>query len=133
MRLSGMRRWGKAMISSISVWPAILRLFDPQPGHCILDIATGNGLTARRLAALGTKVTAFDFSEELIKLAQARTAPDIHITYYVLDATDKSALLDTLGAPETSGSFGNAQFDSALCNMALFDMADLELTFPCPL
>ena len=64
-------------------WPAILRLLDPQPGQHILDIATGNGLTARRLAALGAQVTAFDFSEELIKLAQARTASGLHIKYYV--------------------------------------------------
>jgi len=27
-------------------WPATLRLLDPQPGQRILDIATGNGLTA---------------------------------------------------------------------------------------
>ena len=54
-------------------WPAILRLLDPQSGQCILDIATGNGLTARRLAALGAVATAFDFSEELIQLAQAHS------------------------------------------------------------
>jgi 2-polyprenyl-3-methyl-5-hydroxy-6-metoxy-1,4-benzoquinol methylase len=102
-------------------WPAILRLLDPQPGQRILDIATGNGLTARRLAALGAEVSAFDFSAELIKLATAHTAPELHITYYVLDATDESALLGTMG------TFGS--FDSALCNMALFDMADIEPLF----
>jgi 2-polyprenyl-3-methyl-5-hydroxy-6-metoxy-1,4-benzoquinol methylase len=99
-------------------WPAILRLLDPQPGQRILDIATGNGLTARRLAALGAEVSAFDFSAELIKLATAHTAPELHIAYYVLDATDESALLGTLGT-----------FDSALCNMALFDMADIQPLF----
>jgi 2-polyprenyl-3-methyl-5-hydroxy-6-metoxy-1,4-benzoquinol methylase len=102
-------------------WPAILRLLDPQPGQRILDIATGNGLTSRRLAALGVQVSAFDFSEELIKLAQTRTGPDLRITYHILDATDESALLNTLGT--------SAPFDSALCNMALFDMADIEPLF----
>jgi 2-polyprenyl-3-methyl-5-hydroxy-6-metoxy-1,4-benzoquinol methylase len=102
-------------------WPATLRLLEPQPGQRILDIATGNGLTARRLAALGSQVSAFDFSKELIKFAQARTAPDLRITYHILDATDESALLSTLGV--------SAPFDAALCNMALFDMADIEPIF----
>ena len=102
-------------------WPATLRLLNPRPGQRILDIATGNGLTARRLAALGAQVTAFDFSEELIKLAKARTEADLRITYYVLDATDEDSLLGSLTA--------SAPFDSALCNMALFDMADIEPLF----
>ena len=102
-------------------WPAILRLLDPQPEQRILDIATGNGLTARRLAALGAQVTAFDFSEELIKLARARTGADLRITYSVLDATDEASLLGSLAT--------SAPFDSALCNMALFDMADIEPLF----
>jgi 2-polyprenyl-3-methyl-5-hydroxy-6-metoxy-1,4-benzoquinol methylase len=109
---------------NVLIWPATLRLLNPQPGQCILDIATGNGLTARRLAALGVEVTAIDFSAELIKLAKARTAGNLHITYYVLDATDESALLDTLTA---SGS--SASFDAVLCNMALFDMASIEPLF----
>ncbi len=105
-------------------WPAILRLLNPQPCQRILDIATGNGLTARRLATLGVEVTGIDFSGELIKLAQARTAADLHITYYVLDATDESALLGTFAAPGSSASF-----DAALCNMALFDMANIVPLF----
>jgi 2-polyprenyl-3-methyl-5-hydroxy-6-metoxy-1,4-benzoquinol methylase len=108
-------------------WPAIQRLLGPQPGQHILDIATGNGLTARRLAALGAQVTAFDFSEELINLAQARTASGLRIKYYVLDATDESTLLATLSP--SGSSEPSAPFDSALCNMALFDMADIEPLF----
>jgi 2-polyprenyl-3-methyl-5-hydroxy-6-metoxy-1,4-benzoquinol methylase len=99
-------------------WPAIQRLLEPQPGQHILDIATGNGLTARRLAASGAQVTAFDFSAELIKLAQAHASAKLPITYYVLDATDESALLTTLGPL--------GPFDSALCNMALFDIANIQ-------
>ncbi len=100
-------------------WPAILRLLDPQSGQSILDIATGNGLTARRLAALGVHVTAFDFSFELIKLARAHPGVSSSITYQVLDATNEPALL----------SLGEGVYDSALCNMALFDMADIEPLF----
>jgi 2-polyprenyl-3-methyl-5-hydroxy-6-metoxy-1,4-benzoquinol methylase len=102
-------------------WPATLRLLDPQPGQHILDIATGNGLTARRLAVLKVKVTAFDFSDELIKLAKIRTPDDLQITYHVVDATDEMALLASFGSM--------APFDSALCNMALFDIAKIEPLF----
>jgi SAM-dependent methyltransferase len=102
-------------------WPAMLRLLDPQRGQHMLDIATGNGLTARRLAGLGVQVSAFDFSEELIKFAQGRTVAGSPIAYYVLDATDESNLLERLAAA--------APFDAALCNMALFDMADIEPLF----
>ena len=57
-------------------WPVIRPLLvgDGSPTHPqrILDIACGNGLFSRRLAALGARVTALDFSEELLKLARAR-------------------------------------------------------------
>jgi ubiquinone/menaquinone biosynthesis C-methylase UbiE len=100
-------------------WPAVLRLLDPQPGQHILDIATGNGLAARRLAALGAHVTAFDFSSALINLARAHAADSAPVTYHILDATDEQALL----------SLGAHIFDSALCNMGLFDMADIQPLF----
>ena len=104
---------------TILQWPSILRLLNPQADQRILDIATGNGLTARRLASLGAQVTAFDFSGELIKLAMSKINPHSRIAYHVLDATDESSLL----------SLGKGSFDSALCNMALFDMADIEPLF----
>jgi 2-polyprenyl-3-methyl-5-hydroxy-6-metoxy-1,4-benzoquinol methylase len=100
-------------------WPAILRLLNPQPGQQILDIATGNGLTARRSAALGANVTAFDFSTELIRLARAHSPTSLPVTYHVLDATDEPAML----------SLGEQVFDSALCNMGLFDMTDIHPLF----
>ncbi len=100
-------------------WPAILRLLDVKADQNVLDIATGNGLTARRLGALGAHVTAFDFSPELIRLARTHSVSSTSITYHVLDATDEPALL----------SLGKGAFDSALCNMALFDMANIEPLF----
>jgi SAM-dependent methyltransferase len=102
-------------------WPAILRLLEPRPGQRILDLATGNGLTARRLAALGVEVLASDFSRPLIEIARKKPNPSGLITYQVLDVTDEPALL----------ALGPAAFDSALCNMALFDMADVEPLFRC--
>ena len=101
--------------------PAILRLLDPQPGHKILDAACGNGIYARKLAALGAQVTAFDFSAELIKLAQGRSSDAAPVAYHVLDATDESGMLAAL--------LPAAPFDSALSNMALFDIADIQPLF----
>lgn len=100
-------------------WPAILRLLNPQPGQHVLDIGCGNGLMARRLASQGASVTAFDFSSNLIDFARQRTAPDAPISYYVLDATE----------PTDLEALGNFRFDSALCNMALFDIANVEPLF----
>lgn len=101
-------------------WPSLVSLLVPQPGQRILDIACGNGLTSRRLAALGANVTAFDFSANLIEKARARSSnlPSL-ISYYVIDATDEQQLL----------SLGQESYDSALSNMALFDMADIETLF----
>ena len=92
---------------------------EPQPDSQILDIACGNGLTSRRLAALGANVTAFDFSANLIEKARTRPNPDSRITYHVMDATDESALL----------ALGERKFDSALSNMALFAMPEIEPLF----
>ena len=77
------------------VWPSTVRLLDLKPGEKILDIACGNGLTSRRLAEMGADVFAFDFSEAQIRFARKRTAQNAeHIKYFVIDATDESALLN---------------------------------------
>ena len=101
-------------------WPTLVSLLDVRSGQHILDIACGNGLTSRRLAALGAQVTAFDFSSNLIEKAKARSASlQSLISYHVIDATNEQQLL----------SLGQDKFDSALSNMALFDMADLKPLF----
>ena len=110
---------------NVLCWPALASLLDVQPGQHILDVACGNGLTSRRLAAIGAQVTAFDFSAHLIEKAKARSislqSPILQsrISYYVIDATDEQQLL----------SLGEQNYDSALSNMALFDMADIETLF----
>ena len=105
---------------NVLCWPAIVRLLNPQPDQHILDAACGNGVFSRSLAALGVKVTAFDFSAEMIKLAESRMLNGgFQITHLVLDATDEPALL----------KLGDHTFDSVLCNMALFDMANIEPFF----
>ena len=99
------------------VWPATKSMLKLKAGDVVLDIACGNGLTSRRMAASGAKVVAFDFAEELIAHARKRTAKHAdRIEYFLLDATDEKALV----------SLGKSRFDTALCNMALFDMAEIE-------
>ena len=101
----------------VLIWPATERLLGLCPGERVLDIACGNGLSARRLAAMGAEVVAFDFAEEMIACARERTTDYAErINYLVLDATDEGALLQ----------LGEGAFDAALCNMALFDMAEIE-------
>ena len=85
----------------------------------MLDVACGNGLTSRRLAALGAKLAAFDFSANLIERARARPNLDARIEYHVIDAKDDEALL----------TLGEKKFDSAISNMALFDMPEIEPLF----
>lgn len=105
---------------NVLCWPALAALLDPQPGCRYFDIACGNGLTSRRLAALGAQVTAFDFSANLIERAKARsTNYQSLITYHTIDATNEQQLL----------SLGEQTYDAALSNMAPFDMADLEPLF----
>jgi 2-polyprenyl-3-methyl-5-hydroxy-6-metoxy-1,4-benzoquinol methylase len=101
---------------NLLIWPAVERMLQVQSGEQILDVACGNGLTSRKMAALGAEVVAFDFAEKMIQHAKDRTHDGSgRITYQVMDATDRDALR----------ALGENGFDSALCNMALFDMADI--------
>jgi len=104
---------------NILCWPPLASFLDVRPDSHILDIACGNGLTSRRLAALSANVTAFDFSSNLIEKAKERSNPENRISYHIADATDESQLL----------ALGISKFDSALSNMALFDMANIETLF----
>ena len=67
--------WNLDLVRSLSPrWDAelatsLLRRFDLRPGQRVLDIACGNGLTSRKLAASGAQVTAFDISARMIELA----------------------------------------------------------------
>ena len=93
--------------------PAVLDLLGLRPGERVLDIGSGNGAVARRLAGLGADVVAFDFSEVFIERARARGG---RIEYHVLDATDGEALR----------TLGDHRFDAAVSTMALMDIPDIE-------
>ena len=104
----------------VLLWPAIEKLIELKAGEKVLDVACGNGLTSRRLAQLGASVVAFDFSEKMIEHAIERSRKySEQIEYLVLDGSDENALLD----------LGENGFEAALCNMALFDMAEIDPLF----
>jgi 2-polyprenyl-3-methyl-5-hydroxy-6-metoxy-1,4-benzoquinol methylase len=62
-------------------------------------------------------VVACDFSTALIERARARTLEHVdQVDYRVVDATDTAQLL----------ALGVGQYDAAVCNMALMDMAAID-------
>lgn len=86
-------------------------------GVRILDISCGNGVLSRKLAALGANVTGIDFSESLINIAENYPSEANYINYAIVDVTDGEQL----------SPYMDRSFDVAICNMALFDISDIEV------
>lgn len=102
------------------VEPSVLALLQLHPQESVLEIACGNGQFARKLASLGARVTATDFSPAMMERARAHTEPfNDKIAYRVADATDEHALR----------ALGEHAFDAVVCNMALMDMSDIAALF----
>ena len=104
---------------TVLIEPATERLLDVARGDRILDVACGAGRFARRMAALGARVVAFDGSNEFIARARERASPGEAIDYHVLDA----AHVDVLVAS------GADRFNKAVCTMALMDMPEIRPLF----
>jgi 2-polyprenyl-3-methyl-5-hydroxy-6-metoxy-1,4-benzoquinol methylase len=97
--------------------PAVERLLAVRPGERILDVGCGNGISSCRLARLGARVVAIDYSTRFLELARSRSRDlSDRIEYRQIDATDEEQLL----------ALGEGQFDALLCNMALMDMPVIE-------
>ncbi len=76
------------------VWPDTGRMLDLRPGQRVLDVACGNGLSTRRMAAGGAVVVAIDAAEAMLDRARAyATEHDGAIGYRQVDVTDEAALL----------------------------------------
>jgi ubiquinone/menaquinone biosynthesis C-methylase UbiE len=67
------------------IFPGVARMLGPKlPGETVLDLACGQGVFCRVLAAKGAKVTGVDAAAELIRFARERSDPSIE--YLVGDA-----------------------------------------------
>ncbi|MBI2852043.1 MAG: methyltransferase domain-containing protein [Chloroflexi bacterium] len=96
--------------------PATERLLALKAGEKVLDIGCGAGRFARRMAALGAIVTAFDQAEKFLVRARKRTTENAErIEYLKLNATDAAAVL----------SLGERCFDAVVCTMVLMDMSSI--------
>ena len=84
-------RWRRAMVASLA----------PQPGQLILDVASGTGLVARRIAASGAQVIQLDPSEAMLRAGDPATKK----------AGLRSALHPVLGRAEAL-PFGDDTFDA---------------------
>jgi SAM-dependent methyltransferase len=104
---------------TLLIEPATERLLDVRQGDTILDAACGAGRFARRMAQLGARVVAFDYSAAFIARARERTSSDAPIAYHVLDAGNPDALL----------SLGSGRFTKAVCTMGLMDMPEIGPLF----
>lgn len=83
-------------------------------GKKVLDVGCGNGNFTRRLHELGSNVTAFDYSQEMIERAKLRSPKEID--YRVIDGTKYDELL----------SLGKESYELAVANMVLMDMSELR-------
>jgi 2-polyprenyl-3-methyl-5-hydroxy-6-metoxy-1,4-benzoquinol methylase len=83
----------------------LLRLALDVGGSSVLDVACGQGLATRALAAAGAKsVTGIDSSSAMIDLAKARTDPLVAISYRIDDA-------------QALEPCGDDEFDGAICQL----------------
>jgi 2-polyprenyl-3-methyl-5-hydroxy-6-metoxy-1,4-benzoquinol methylase len=108
-RMEAGATWQRVLIA-----PPVERLLALRSGERVLEFACGNGEFARRMAELGARVVATDFSEAMLERARARGG---EIDYRSVDATDAAQL----AALSASGPF-----DAVVSNMAIMDMTDIE-------
>ncbi|ETX02562.1 MAG: hypothetical protein ETSY1_03125, partial [Candidatus Entotheonella factor] len=99
------------------VEPNQIELLDLQPGERVLEVACGAGRFARRMAAEGADVVAFDQSANFIARANKRAqgAPGA-MTFHVMNAANEGAVL----------KLGEGTFDAVVCTMAIMDMPEIE-------
>jgi ubiquinone/menaquinone biosynthesis C-methylase UbiE len=89
----------------------------PLEGCRILDVACGEGVFSREMAAAGAQITGVDLSSALLAMAKERAAAAEATIRYVRDDAQR---LSTLG---------DDQFDGAICILALMDIPDLAAVF----
>ncbi len=96
------------------VIPGVLRMLALQPGEHAIDIACGQGVLCRILAARGVNMTGVDAAKELIQTARQRGPESIR--YFAGDARELSFL------PESS-------FKAAACMLAIQNINPIAPVF----
>jgi ubiquinone/menaquinone biosynthesis C-methylase UbiE len=96
------------------VIPGVLRLLAVEAGRSVIDIACGQGVLCRVLAARGIEATGVDTAVELIRAARERGP--VEINYQVGDAQKLSFL-------------PASKFDAAACVLAIQNMNPLPPVF----
>lgn len=101
---------------SQTILPGAMRLIEPSRGMRVLDLACGQGILSRRLAALGCEVVGVDASAGLIEAARKRSLETRgSCRFEVADARDLARLGLSAGS-----------FDRVACVMALSNIDPLE-------
>jgi 2-polyprenyl-3-methyl-5-hydroxy-6-metoxy-1,4-benzoquinol methylase len=104
----------------VLIAPEVEKMLQITAGQTVLDAACGNGVFARRMAQLGARVVAVDFSRNFLERAAERSQEYAHpIEYQVVDVTNREELL----------ALGRRRFDSIYCGMALQDMTEIDPLF----
>ncbi|EDP6879631.1 class I SAM-dependent methyltransferase [Campylobacter sp. IFREMER_LSEM_CL1890] len=104
------------------VRPKVEELLNIQDDDYILDIACGNGnFSAYMCKKYNINVYAFDYSDQMIKLAKQRWKNFLHkIHFQIIDANDELTL-QNLAKKHT--------FSKAVSNMAIMDMENIQPLF----
>ncbi len=95
--------------------PEVDRLLGDVAGLAVADIGTGTGRHAIRLADAGARVTAVDFSEQMLARARAKAGAR-DITFVCHDLTHGLPMVD-------------ASFDRVVCGLVVDHIADLAGLF----
>ena len=99
------------------VIPSVERLLDLRAKELVLEIGCGNGDMARRMAAAGARVDAFDASPTFLERAKGWSTENVdRIQYDLLDATDSEQLT----------SLGDRRYDAAVSKMVIMDLATIN-------
>lgn len=99
----------------LQIMPQIIDLIGGVAGQHVLDVACGEGVFSRELAAHGAHVTGVDLSRRLLAIAES--TPGVPKPVYIHD--DARML----------SKFRDQTFHGATCIMAMMDIDDIEAVF----
>ncbi|KAK4448645.1 S-adenosyl-L-methionine-dependent methyltransferase [Podospora aff. communis PSN243] len=88
-----------------------------------LDLATGNGIVARLMAAHGAHVLATDGSDAMLSIAAGHVGEGLKVAFRKLDVTSDDDFERLVGEEEQASSAG---FDIVTINMAIMDIPTIE-------